>query len=296
MEEILSINKLSKRFGSIKAVDQLSLKVNRGDIYGFLGPNGSGKTTTLGMLTDVVKSDSGSFQWFGENPTHNHRKKIGTILEQPLFYPYLSGYRNLQVIADIKKAPQSQIMEVLDTVNLKERASSKFQTYSLGMKQRLALAAALLGDPEVLILDEPTNGLDPQGIAYTRELILKIAEKGITIILASHLLDEVQKLCTHVCVLRNGKKLFDGPVEEVLNDKASLELAADNLNLLKIACEESGIFTTVTEDKGLIKVHASEDLDPAAINKMMFERGIILKHIALKKKSLEEHFLDITSK
>ncbi len=296
MEEVLSINNLNKSYGKLIAVNNLSLSVERGQIFGFLGPNGSGKTTTLAILTDVVKANSGTFRWFGEKPTHHHRKRIGTILEQPLFYPYLTGFQNLQIVADIKQAPQSQIMEVLETVNLDERASSRFSAYSLGMKQRLALASALLGNPEILILDEPTNGLDPQGIAYTRELILKIAEKGMTIIIASHLLDEIQKMCTHVCVLRKGTKLFDGPVDEVLNDKARIELAADNLTLLKIALEEMKLFTNIEVAKDKIIVRAENDILPADLNKLLMDRGIQLSHLSLKKKSLEEHFLDITSR
>ncbi len=296
MEEVLSINNLNKSYGKLIAVNNLSLSVERGQIFGFLGPNGSGKTTTLAILTDVVKANSGTFRWFGEKPTHHHRKRIGTILEQPLFYPYLTGFQNLQIVADIKQAPQSQIMEVLETVNLDERASSRFSAYSLGMKQRLALASALLGNPEILILDEPTNGLDPQGIAYTRELILKIAEKGMTIIIASHLLDEIQKMCTHVCVLRKGTKLFDGPVDEVLNDKARIELASDNLTLLKIALEEMKLFTNIEVAKDKIIVRAENDILPADLNKLLMDRGIQLSHLSLKKKSLEEHFLDITSR
>ncbi len=296
MEEVLSINNLNKSYGKLIAVNNLSLSVERGQIFGFLGPNGSGKTTTLAILTDVVKANSGTFRWFGEKPTHHHRKRIGTILEQPLFYPYLTGFQNLQIVADIKQAPQSQIMEVLETVNLDERASSRFSAYSLGMKQRLALASALLGNPEILILDEPTNGLDPQGIAYTRELILKITEKGMTIIIASHLLDEIQKMCTHVCVLRKGTKLFDGPVDEVLNDKARIELAADNLTLLKIALEEMKLFTNIEVAKDKIIVRAENDILPADLNKLLMDRGIQLSHLSLKKKSLEEHFLDITSR
>ncbi len=202
METVLSISNLTKHFGRIKAVNGLNLEVRRGQVFGMLGPNGSGKTTTLGMLTGVVNPTSGDFSWFGHPPTHQIRKKIGAVLEHPIFYPYLSGQKNLELNAMIKACPPENIPNVLELVELTARKDDKYKTYSLGMKQRLAIASALLNDPTVLILDEPTNGLDPMGIAEIRELIKKIAADGKTIILASHLLDEVQKVCTHFCVLK----------------------------------------------------------------------------------------------
>ena len=214
---VLDIRNLSKSYGALKALDNFSLEINKGEICGILGPNGSGKTTTLGILLDILKADQGEYYWFGQLPTYKQRQKVGALLESPIFYPYLSASRNLQILAYIKNISYDYIDEVLKTVGLIDRKNHKFKTYSLGMKQRLALAAALLGKPEVLILDEPTNGLDPQGIAEMRELIIKIGQTGTTILLASHLLDEVQKVCTQVVILEKGKKLGEGSVGELLS-------------------------------------------------------------------------------
>ena len=233
-EPVLSISGLSKHYGSIKAVDDLSLEINRGEVFGLLGPNGSGKTTTLGIILDVIRPNKGSFHWFGQIPVKDARKRIGSILEVPVFYPYLSAVRNLRIIADIKGIPYDGIDDTLNITGLLDRKNSSFRTYSLGMKQRLAIAAAMLGEPEVMILDEPTNGLDPKGIVDIRELILKVASRGTTIILASHILDEVQKMCSHVAILAAGRKLFSGRVDEVLNDSQWVELSAHKMDALKL--------------------------------------------------------------
>jgi ABC-2 type transport system ATP-binding protein len=237
LEAVLSIKNLTKHFGRIKAVNNVSLEVKAGQVFGMLGPNGSGKTTTLGMLMGVVNPTAGEFTWFGEQPTHEVRKKIGAVLEHPIFYPYLSGQKNLELNAMIKQCPVTNIPKVLELVELSERKDDKYKTYSLGMKQRLAIASALLNDPTVLILDEPTNGLDPMGIAEIRELIKKIAANGKTIILASHLLDEVQKVCTHFAVLKRGNLVHIGPVDDVGKGEETVEVSADveNLNELLLA-------------------------------------------------------------
>ncbi|MEI7982280.1 MAG: ATP-binding cassette domain-containing protein, partial [Bacteroidota bacterium] len=211
METVLSVNQISKQYGKIQAVKELSLEVARGQIFGLLGPNGSGKTTTLSIILDLIKGN-GNYEWFGDPPSKESRKRIGSVIESPNFFPYLDAITNLKIVADIKDMDYEDIDRVLLLAGLSERKKSKFRTFSYGMKQRLAIASAMLGNPEVLILDEPTNGLDPQGIAHIRELILSVAYQGTTIILASHLLDEVQKICTHVAVLSKGKKLFDGKV------------------------------------------------------------------------------------
>ena len=227
METVLSITNLTKKFRRLTAVNNLNLEVKRGQVFGMLGPNGSGKTTTLGMLMSVINPTSGSYSWFGEAPTHHFRKKIGAVLEHPIFYPYLSGQKNLELNAMIKQCPPENIPNVLELVELADRRDDKYKTYSLGMKQRLAIASALLNDPTVLILDEPTNGLDPMGIAEIRELIKKIAANGKTIILASHLLDEVQKVCSHFAILRKGNLIHSGPVEEVSKGTETIEVRAD---------------------------------------------------------------------
>ncbi len=292
---VLSIYNLTKYYGKLKALDNLSLEVFPGEILGFLGPNGSGKTTTLGILLGILKADSGTFSWFGNPPSHEQRKKIGALLETPLFYPYLSGYDNLKIIATIKDAPLSEIDEVLHIVGLEERRGSKFKTYSLGMKQRLAIAAALLGKPEVMILDEPTNGLDPTGIVEIRDLIVKIAKRGMTIVLASHLLDEVEKICTHVVVLEKGKKLHTGSVSEVLRSSVTIELAAHDMKALQQALEEEAFVVTTRPEVGLLIVELNRQVETSEINRLLTNKGIYVSHLALRKKSLENYFLELLS-
>jgi ABC-type multidrug transport system ATPase subunit len=293
---VLSIQGLTKRYGSITAVNNLDLEIERGSVFGILGPNGSGKTTTLGALLDVIRPDSGTFSWFGGLPEKAQRKKIGAILEVPLFYPYLSGLQNLRMIAKIKDLPGNDIDDALKSVDLYDRKDSRFKTYSLGMKQRLAVAATLIGKPEVLILDEPTNGLDPRGIAEIRNIILDVASKGVTIILASHILDEVQKTCTHMAVLEKGKKLFSGPVDEVLNVAQWVELAADNMAALQLTLKQLDFVENIQEegDKYIIKLKSTTG--QAELNKFFYEKGIILTHLALRKKSLEKYFLELLDK
>jgi len=293
---VLSIQGLTKRYGSITAVNNLDLEIERGSVFGILGPNGSGKTTTLGALLDVIRPDSGTFSWFGGLPEKAQRKKIGAILEVPLFYPYLSGEQNLRMIAKIKDLPGDDIDDALISVDLFERKDSRFKTYSLGMKQRLAVAATLIGNPEVLILDEPTNGLDPRGIAEIRNIILDVASRGVTIILASHILDEVQKTCTHMAVLERGKKLFSGLVDEVLNDAQWVELAADNMAGLQLALKQVDFVDNIQEegDKYIVKLNAA--ISQAELNSFFFNKGIVLTHLALRKKSLEKYFLELLDK
>ena len=293
---VLSIQGLTKRYGSITAVNNLDLEVERGAVFGILGPNGSGKTTTLGVLLDVTRPDAGSFSWFGRPPDKTQRKKIGAILEVPLFYPYLSGKQNLQMVAKIKDLPGDDIDQALKSVDLYDRRDSRFRTYSLGMKQRLAVAATLIGQPEVLILDEPTNGLDPRGIAEIRNIILNVASQGVTILLASHILDEVQKTCTHMAVLEKGKKLFSGPVDEVLNVAQWVEIAADNMAGLELALKHVDFVDNIQEegDKYIIKLKSS--ISQAELNSFFFNKGIVLTHLALRKKSLEKYFLELLDK
>ena len=295
-EPILSINKLTKHYGRLNAVQELSLEVNKGEVYGILGPNGSGKTTTLGMILSVVNPTSGSYKWFGKSPTNDSRKRIGSILEQPIFYPYLTAEKNLQIIAQIKKIKNPDIDKYLKKVGLYERKHSKFSTYSYGMKQRLAIGAALLCEPDVLILDEPTNGLDPQGIADTRSLIIEVAKQGITIILASHLLDEVQKICSHVVVLEKGKKLFAGNVDEVLNESILVEIASNTMEELKIAIEHYDRLISFKQEGDLLVAKLKDDTGCADLNGYLFSKGITVNHLVQKKKTLEKYFLELIDK
>jgi len=292
--EALNIRNLTKYYGKIKAVSDLSLTVNEGMIYGFLGPNGSGKTTTLGIILGIINQNEGDYEWFGGRHA-NPRLKVGALLETPNFYPYLSAKRNLEIIAHIKKVKNPQIEKHLELVNLLHRQNHEFRTYSLGMKQRLAIAAALIGDPDLLIFDEPTNGLDPQGIAEVRETILKIAETGKTILMASHILDEVEKVCTHVAIIKNGVLLKTGPVGAILDNDKLIEVGSDNLSQLQSALEGQAIINRIDTFSDHLILSVEEEVTPQQINQLAFEKGIVLSKLAAKQKSLEEEFLEITN-
>lgn len=294
METVLSIQKLTKNFGKLCAVNQLDLEVKRGQVFGMLGPNGSGKTTTLGMLMGVVNPTSGNFSWFGQSATHHTRKKIGAVLEHPIFYPYLSGQKNLELNALIKGANPDNIAKVLETVELSARKDDKYRTYSLGMKQRLAIASALVSDPIILILDEPTNGLDPMGIAEIREIIKKIAADGKTIILASHLLDEVQKVCTHFAVLKRGTLMHTGPVDDVGKGEEIVEVQAYHDDLGVLLQEFLGS-ANIKKDNGIFQVMMRDGFHSKDLNRFLFDKGIVASHLATRKKSLEKQFLEILS-
>ena len=297
METILSIKDLNKKFGSIHAVNNLSFDIQKGNVYGILGPNGSGKSTTLGIILNVVNKTSGSFSWFNGNlTTHNALKKVGAIIERPNFYPYMTAVQNLQLVCKIKEIPFSKIEEKLKIVNLFTRKDSKFNTFSLGMKQRLAIASALLNDPEILILDEPTNGLDPQGIHEIREIIKNIAQNGTTILLASHLLDEVEKVCTHVVVIREGVKLYAGSVDEITASHGLFELKVTNNQekLLELLTRFEGISAIKKEDDKII-VTLNKPIEASEINNYLFQNGIILSHLVKRKPSLEQQFLSLTN-
>lgn len=292
METVLSTNNLTKNFGKLCAVNQLNLEVKQGQVFGMLGPNGSGKTTTLGMLMGVVNPTAGSFTWFGEPATHHTRKKIGAVLEHPIFYPYLTGQENLELNALIKGTNPANVARVLETVELTSRKDDKYKTYSLGMKQRLAIASALVSDPIILILDEPTNGLDPMGIAEIREIIKKIAADGKTIILASHLLDEVQKVCTHFAVLKRGNLVYSGPVDDVGKGEEIVEVQAFHDDLGVLLQEFIGS-ANLKKENGVFQVMMKEGFHSSDLNRFLFEKGIIASHITTRKKSLEKQFLEI---
>jgi ABC-2 type transport system ATP-binding protein len=294
---VLSIQNLAKNYGSIKALNGISYDVPKGCVFGILGPNGSGKTTTLGIILDVLKSNSGSFQWFGQPSGPNTRKQIGSLLETPNFYHYLSALDNLKITQAISgRGTEKDIHEVLEVVNLSQRKTSKFSTYSLGMKQRLAIAAALLGNPDVLVFDEPTNGLDPVGIAEIRELIKKLAHEGKTIIMASHLLDEVEKVCTHVAIMKKGTLITAGAVNEVLVNEDIAEISAADVNqLFAVMQNYQGIIKVEKTDKA-VQLHfvlGTAKLDE--INSYCFQQGIALNLLTLKHKSLEAKFFELTS-
>ncbi len=296
MENILSINNLNKIYNKyVHAVNNVSLEIHKGNVYGILGPNGSGKSTTLGIVLNVVNKTSGEYSWFGGKvETHEALKKVGAIIERPNFYPYMTAKQNLELVCKIKNINYSKVQEKLALVGLVERENSKFNTFSLGMKQRLAIASALLNDPEILILDEPTNGLDPQGIHQIRDIIKLIASQGTTILLASHLLDEVEKVCSHVLVLQKGKILYSGTVNGMTSNEGYFELESDNNETLKtVLGSHPAIEKVVTED-GKVLVYLKSPLAAADLNKYLFENNIFLNHLVKRKTSLEEQFLELT--
>ncbi|WP_438711558.1 ABC transporter ATP-binding protein [Aquimarina muelleri] len=296
MENILTIKNLTKKFGSLTAVKDLSFSIKKGNVYGILGPNGSGKSTTLGIVLNVVNATSGKFIWFdGNTSTHDALKKVGAIIEHPNFYPYMTATQNLKLVCQIKGVSSPKIEEKLEIVGLLDRKDSKFNTFSLGMKQRLAIASALLNDPEILILDEPTNGLDPQGIHQIREIIKKIASQGTTILLASHLLDEVEKVCSHVVIIRKGVKLYSGRVDEMNASYGFFELKSNQNSILKEWLSKHKDFKNFKEEEDKITAFLAHELDAESLNRQLFKEGIVLTHIVKRKESLEEQFLQLTN-
>ena len=297
MHPILTITGVSKNYGKLTALDAVSFEVPAGAVFGILGPNGSGKTTLLSIILDVLHADTGKFSWFGNTPQTNNRKQIGSLLETPNFYHYLSAVDNLKITQAISgRGDSSDIDKVLEIVKLSERKKSKFSSYSLGMKQRLAIGAALLGNPDVLVFDEPTNGLDPVGIAEIRDLIKSLAASGKTIIMASHLLDEVEKVCTHVAILKKGTLLTAGPVDEVLAQEDIVEIAASNNDALLNTIELMGGFSKVKKHDNCLQLfYPIGTAQLESINKYCFEKGITLQQLQLKKKSLETKFFELTN-
>ncbi|MDD5149887.1 MAG: ATP-binding cassette domain-containing protein [Flavobacterium sp.] len=296
METILTIDNLHKRYGNIQALKNVSFEIKKGNVYGILGPNGSGKSTTLGIVLNVVNKTSGQYSWFdGRMQTHDALKKVGAIIERPNFYPYMTAEENLKLVCKIKNINYSKIDEKLELVGLNERKNSKFSTFSLGMKQRLAIASALLNDPEILILDEPTNGLDPQGIHQIRDIIKQIAAKGTTILLASHLLDEVEKVCSHVIILRKGEILYSGLVDGMSANEGFFELQADDIENLIMVLKTHPSVGSVKIMDGKVLVYLKNTVESSDLNRFLFENNIVLSHLVKRKNSLEEQFLELTN-
>lgn len=293
MQEILSIHGLSKSYKNVRAITNLDLQITEGQAYGILGPNGSGKTTTLSIVTGIIRQDSGLYRWFGEEPEASQRKSVGSLIETPHFYPYLNLEKNLRIICDIKGISYRDIGRVLETAQLAERKRSRFSTLSLGMKQRLGIAAALLGDPRVLVLDEPTNGLDPEGIAEVREIVLRQVQEGKTLILASHILSEVEKICSHVAILKKGELLADGPVKELLAEDEIIEISCNNNDELRNKLKESGLVKEIEAENGLLILTLSEKVGPAEINSFAFTNKLVVHHMLSRKRSLESQFLEL---
>lgn len=291
---ILQTHNLTKTYGNITALDNLDFVVEQGQIMGLLGPNGSGKTTTLGIILGVLRQSSGEFTWFDNPGDPTHRLRIGSILETPNFFPYLDADRNLDIVRQIKQVEKQSFDDLLDFVKLKKRRTSKFSTYSLGMKQRLAIAATLIGDPDVVIFDEPTNGLDPEGIAEVRDTLKKVASQGKTVIMASHMLDEVEKICSHVTIIKKGKKLVSGPVGAILSDDLTIEIGSPDLHSLQQLLSTYPGINTIKDCHSYLECSAEASLDISQLNTAAVSNGIAINRLIARKKSLEQEFLQIT--
>jgi len=295
VQPILTLTNLTKKFGPITAVNNLTVTIEKGNVYGILGPNGSGKSTTLGVVLNVVNKTKGSFHWFDGNvSTHEALKNVGAIIERPNFYPYMTASQNLKLVCRIKGVSSDNIDEKLDLVGLLDRKDHKFKTFSLGMKQRLAIASSLLNNPEILILDEPTNGLDPQGIHQIREIIKKVASEGTTILLASHLLDEVEKVCSHVIILSKGKSLYSGSVADMNTNHGFFTLQCSDIVTLQNILEKHSSFGKIKREGELLIAYIKEPLKGSELNKFLFDKGVNLSYLVHRRESLEEQFLEIT--
>ncbi len=289
----LIVRNLSRNYGSLAALAGLDLTVETGQVFGLLGPNGSGKTTLLAILLDVLRPSGGSFTWFDGMEGERVRQRIGALLETPNFYPYLDADQNLSIVASIKRVSEP-FDSLLELVQLKERRRSAYKTYSLGMKQRLALAACLVGNPDVLILDEPTNGLDPEGMVEVRHIIREIAAQGKTIILASHMLDEVEKVCSHVAIIKSGRLLAAGAVGSILGSQPTVEAGAVDIERLYEVLSRSGLVRNISREGSRLVLELEQGADAGELNRLAFEQGVILDHLVLRPKSLEAEFLEIT--
>jgi len=293
---VLTVEDLYKNYGVVQALKGVSFSVPEGSVFGILGPNGSGKTTLLGIIMDVLKATKGNYKLFDKEATADQRKQIGTLLETPNFYHYLSAKKNLEIAAAIKGQDTSDIPRVLELVNLTQRKDSKFSTYSLGMKQRLAIASCMLGDPQVMVFDEPTNGLDPVGIAEIRELIKKLYLQGKTIIMASHLLDEVEKVCTHVAILKKGVLISSGDVNEILANEDIVEIGSEDNEKLALILQSLNNYTNIKKSGNLLQLfYPVGTADLVEINRHCYNNGVVLNHMIIKKKSLEAKFFELTN-
>jgi len=294
--QVLEISNINKRYGPIHALKDLSLEINKGNVFGILGPNGSGKTTSLGIILGIIKADSGSYTWFGGQDEVQARKRIGAILETPNFYPYLDALENLKIIRRIKKCPDPDYIELLEMVGLAQRKHSNFNTFSLGMKQRLAIASTMIGDPDLLIFDEPTNGLDPKGIAEVRHTLLEIAQSGKSVIMASHILTEVEKICSHVAILQRGKLLATGPVGSIINKDRILEIGGEDLDKIQQALVTYPGINNTRILKEILELSVSEDFEPSELNRFLLNKGLVLSRLYLRPRRLEQEFLQLTNK
>ena len=294
---MIELKGITKTFGDFRAVDNLSLTVNKGEIFGFLGPNGAGKSTTVGMILGLVAPTKGDIELFGRNVKVDRwaaLRRIGAVIEEPSFYPYLSGWNNLEALARaIGGIPRSRIEDVLERVNLRDRANDKYGHYSMGMKQRLGIASTLLRDPDLIILDEPTNGLDPAGTKEVRDLIPRLAHESRAVFLCSHLLHEVQMICNRVAIIKQGAVLANAPVQELMARGRVLQVRVDDPAKASAVLADVPWIKSVTTEDGYLLVDAPID-SGARVNEALAKQGIFASEIAGRNVSLESIFLELT--
>ena len=291
----LTLQNLSKNYGSTRAVAGLSLTVGSGQVFGILGPNGSGKTTTLGMVLGVIRPSAGTIQvnTGGFAPQPLDRRQVGAILEKPLFYPWLNGPQNLTLVAKLRRVAKSDAQYWLKRLELDQYHHLPVGKYSLGMKQRLALAAALLGQPQLLILDEPTNGLDAPGIKLVRELIQEARERGQTVILASHILDEVEKVCSHLAILNQGQKIMAGAVDDVLKGEDQVEVGAEAIETLEQVLANCPFVLEHSRQDWHYLARLQKGVKATELNQYLVEKGATPNYLAARRNSLENYFLNL---
>jgi ABC-2 type transport system ATP-binding protein len=293
-DKVVETVNLTKYYGPIKAVESLNLNVMRGEVYGFLGPNGAGKTTTLRMLLGLIKPTTGTALVAGHRPGHpDGLRKLGAIIETPAFYPYLSGWDNMRVVADYAGVPYDKIKPALDQVDLTPRAKDKFGTYSMGMKQRLGVAAALVKDPELLVLDEPTNGLDPQGMIDMRNLIVELGKGNRTVLISSHLLGEAEQMCTRVGVIQHGKLVAEGKIEELRGQAFLIVVGTPPDKTLEVLQGEVGAAAVTRDGESEFRVQVEAARVPE-INARLVGAGVAVSELRMTEKSLEDVFLELT--
>jgi ABC-2 type transport system ATP-binding protein len=294
---ILRTSALTKRFGTLEAVKNLNIEIHRGEVFGFLGPNGAGKSTTVGMILGLIAPTSGSIELFGHNLKDNPwsaLRRIGAVIEEPAFYPYLSGWDNLETLAiSIGGISKNKISEVLERVNLLERSGDRYSHYSMGMKQRLGIASTLLRDPEFIILDEPTNGLDPAGTKEVRDLIPLLAHESRAVLLCSHILHEVELVCDRVAIIKQGVTLINAPIQELLNRGQALQIKVDNPAKAVPILSEIPWIKSVKIEEGYLIVEAPQE-SASQVTKVLAEHGLYLSELVKRGTSLENVFLQLT--
>jgi len=288
---------LTKHYGKLVAVDDLNLEVHRGQVFGFLGPNGSGKSTTMCMMLGLIAPTSGNIEIFGLSVKNNLADilgKTGAVMESPGFYPYLSGWDNLKVFARIsRQSTDDRIKEVLTLVDLADRAQDKFSGYSQGMKQRLAIACALLHDPEFIVFDEPTSGLDPAGMKEIRELIIKLGQEGKTVFLNSHLLHEVEQVCDHVAIIKKGKVVALGAPNDLIKHGDSVQIRVTDIDKAVALLNEEDWVSSVTREGDLLILKAPTERT-ADISALLAKNGVFVSEMKAGDESLESIFLELT--